>query len=65
MSGGIPLLPLYAFMSWTRKTLPFVVTNSMVQIPSSEANSSSAGQEINRILLEPSRSQEPPYLSLP
>jgi len=23
MSGAIPLLPLYAFMAWAAKTLPF------------------------------------------
>jgi hypothetical protein len=23
MSGAIPLLPLYTFIAWTRKTLPF------------------------------------------
>jgi hypothetical protein len=26
MSGAIPLFPLYAFMAWTRKTLPILVT---------------------------------------
>ena len=47
MSGAKPLLPLYAAMAWTGKTLPFIVTNSIKQSHSLEAGSSPAGQELN------------------
>jgi hypothetical protein len=59
MRGAISQLPQNAFMAWcsvkktTETTLPFyfTFTNSMEHILSSEAVSSSVGQEIDRFFI--------------